>query len=145
MKKQKILFICKHNIFRSRTAEELFNKFNKNKKYFAESAGIIKWEKKFLKGDKGFEAEKEVAKRFGANIKPKSRILSASLLKNTDFVIIVADDVHPSIFKDKSFKGKTIVWKIKDVQEKDMKKIKSAHASVEQIDKKIKSFIKKLK
>jgi len=45
VKKINILFICKHNLFRSQVAENFFNKLNKNKKYKSDSAGIIKWDK----------------------------------------------------------------------------------------------------
>ena len=64
MNKKKILFVCKHNVFRSRTAEVLFNKYNKNKKYSANSAGLIKYEKKDLIGDKGYHAEKDAWKEY---------------------------------------------------------------------------------
>lgn len=39
--KMKILFICKYNAFRSRVAEEYFNKINRNKKITTLSRGII--------------------------------------------------------------------------------------------------------
>jgi len=37
----KILFVCKHNRFRSKVAEAFFNKLKKNKKIKAESAGLV--------------------------------------------------------------------------------------------------------
>ena len=37
-----ILFVCRYNRFRSRTAEAYFKKINKNKKIKVKSAGIFK-------------------------------------------------------------------------------------------------------
>ena len=62
MGKKRILFVCKHNIFRSQVAENLFNKLNKNKKYISDSAGLIKWDKKDLKRNDGYKAEKKVSR-----------------------------------------------------------------------------------
>jgi protein-tyrosine-phosphatase len=139
-----ILFICKHNIFRSRVAEILFNKLNKNKNYRASSAGIVKWNNKDLKGDKGFEAERRVAKKMGLELNPHSKPLTSSLLKKTDIVIIVADDVPKAVFqKEKSFSGRIIVWKIPDVKENDKEKDEVAQKTIKFIDKKIRLFLAK--
>jgi len=142
---KRILFICKHNLFRSRVAEELFNKYNKNENYKAASAGIIRWEKKDLRGDGGFEAEKAVASERRINLKVKSRGLSSSLLKKTDIAVIVADDVSRKIFRDKSFLGKILVWEIPDVKEKDKNKEEVARKTIEYIDRKIKRFVRDLR
>lgn len=37
----KILFVCRHNRFRSKVTDAIFNKLNKNPKIKAESRGII--------------------------------------------------------------------------------------------------------
>ena len=145
MKKVNILFVCKHNLFRSQIAEAFFNRLNKNKKYRAEGAGIIKWDKKDLRNDKGYQAEKKIARKFGIKMRKNSRGLSSSLLKMIDIVIIVADDVSPSIFKDKSFKGKVIVWKTPDVKPRDTKKEKIALDSIRYIENKVKELVDKLK
>ena len=140
-----ILFICKHNIFRSRTAEEFFKKYNKNKKYNSDSAGIIKWDIKDLKNNIGYETEKKAVKNFGINLRAKSKGLSSSLLKKTDILIIVADDVPISIFSDTSFWGKIIVWKISDVKAIDKNKKEIALKTIEYIEDKVKNFVKNLK
>lgn len=142
---KQILFVCKHNIFRSRIAEEFFKVLNKNKNYRASSAGIIKWNNKDLKGDTGFDSEKRVAKEFGINLKVKSRGLDSSILKTTDTLIVVADDVSLEIFRDKSFKGKLIVWKVSDVKQRDKKKDIIARNAVEEIEKRIKNLVGRLK
>jgi len=143
---KKILFICKHNIFRSRVAEILFKRMNKNKNYLAGSAGLIEWNKKDLKKDQGYIAEKKVAKKFGINLKGNSKGLNSSILKDTDILVIVADDVPPSLFKkEKIFNGRIIVWKTKDVKAGDKNKEKVAEKSIEYIQKRVEQFVKSLK
>ena len=145
MMKKRILFICKHNVFRSQVAESIFNKLNKNKKYTADSAGLIKWDKKNLKGDTAYKAERKVSKEKGIKLKKDSKGLNSSLLKSSDILVIVADDVPASIFKkDKSFGGKIIVWKIRDVKSKDKGKEKVALKSIKFIEKKVKNLVKNL-
>jgi len=116
-----ILFVCKHNVFRSKVAEAYFKKVNKNKGLKANSVGIIKQdvvseiEKKLIK------FQRKTAKEFGIGIKRKSKSLSVSLLKKQDIIVIVADDVPPIIFNNKFYlksKLKIIVWKIPDVKGK---------------------------
>jgi protein-tyrosine-phosphatase len=143
---KKILFVCKHNILRSRVAEIFFKKFNKSKKYKAESAGLIKWDKRHLVGDKGYEAEKIALRKLNLDFKPNSKGLSSSILKRIDILVIVADDVPPSIFRDeKAFDGKVVVWKIRDVKNKDKDKKKVAEDIIRHIEKKVREFVKELK
>ena len=142
---KRVLFICKHNIFRSRIAEMLFNKFNKNKDYKASSAGLIRWKKRDLKGVKGFLAEKTVAKKYGLNLKVKSKSINSSILKKTDLLVIVANDVPKSIFeKERSFNGKLIVWKITDVKPKDKDKELVAEKAIKFIENKVKNLVDNL-
>ena len=143
---KKILFVCKHNLFRSQVARTLFNKYNKNKRYVADGAGVIKWDKKDLGVNAGFRAEKKACKEKGIILRGNSKGLSSTLLNATDILIIVADNVHPSIFKnDRSFNGKLFVWKIPDVKDNDRNKEKIAHKTIKFIDKKVKKFVGKLK
>lgn len=145
MIKKKILFVCKHNIFRSQVAKSIFNKLNKNKKYVADSAGLIKWDKKDLKGDIGYKAEKRASKKKGIILKRNSKGLNSSMLKHTDILVIVADDVPQSIFKKADyFNGKIIVWKTRDVKDRDKEKEKIALRSIKFIEKKVGNLIKKL-
>ncbi len=140
-----ILFVCKHNLFRSRVAEIIFKKLNQNKEYVASSAGLISWKKKDLRRDKGFLAENIVGKRFGINLKVKSKAINSSILKKTDLLVIVADDVPKAIFEhEKSFTGKVIVWKIRDVKSKDKDKEKVATKTIKFIYEKVKHFVETL-
>lgn len=114
-----ILFVCKHNVFRSKVAEAYFKKINKNKKVKAESAGLIKpdifseIEKKLI------ILQRKTAKEFGIDIIDGSKSLSIKLLKKQDIIIIVADDVPEYVFNSKFYLKsdlKIIVWKIPDVK-----------------------------
>jgi len=146
MAKKRILFVCKHNLFRSQVAESFFKKMNKNKKYVGDGAGIIEWDKKKLAGDKAYEIERKVVKRFGIKLGKKSKSLSSGLLKKTNIVVIVADDVPVSIFKkEKSFEGKIILWKTKDVKAHHKNKEKVATDTIKFIEKKVKTLVKNLK
>ena len=127
-------------------AEILFKKMNKNKNYAASSAGLIEWHKKDLKKDQGYIAEKKIMKKFGIKIKESSRGLNSSILKDTDIIVIVADDVPPSLFKkEKIFDGRVIIWKTKDVKAGDKNKGKIAEKSIKYIQKKVGQFVKSLK
>lgn len=134
----KILFICKYNRFRSKIAEEIFNKINKNKKHEAKSAGIIQ-------GSYPLDKEEvSVAKELGITLKGKPKGLSTDILKWHDTAIIVADDVPKEILKDnKKFGKNLIVWKIKDVESKNKEEIQSIIIKIEdKVNKFVKHIIK---
>lgn len=124
----KILFICKHNRFRSRIANSYFRKINKDKKIKVDSCGLIK----------GIAVSKNVisvAKRYGINIEGKTKGLDEKSLLSRDIFIIVADDVPKSILK--RFNKKIIIWKIEDASQSDKK-------AVEKVIKKIMNKVEKL-
>ena len=131
----KILFICKHNKFRSKVGEAIFNKLNKNPKIAAESAGIIGSEHLTplsvvnALAKKGYQVSRMDARR-----------VDSVSIKNYNTLIIVADNVDPAFFKD-SFKGKIIWWKITDCIDTDLEGIKER---VSQIEKKVKEFLKEV-
>jgi protein-tyrosine-phosphatase len=127
---KKILFICKHNRFRSKVAEAYFKKINKNKTYCASSAGIIKHSAPFDKN------QFNVAKSMGIIMKGPSRNLSEKLLEEQDIIINVADDVPEVLFNNKSYiKGEVYNWKIPDVLETT--KIKAIEKTIQAIMKRI--------
>src|SRR3989344_3928855 len=101
----KLLFVCKHNRFRSKIAEPYFNKKIKNKNMKASSSGIFK-------DVDVADSVVEIGKELGLKIDRKSRGLERKNVKSQDLVIIVADNVPKSIFKKIAKKIK--VWKIKD-------------------------------
>ncbi len=110
MKKTRILFVCKHNMFRSRIAEIYLKKINKD--IIASSAGLIRG---YLPLNKRCVS---VAKEFGIDLKGKPRGLSIDLIRKQNLIITVADDVPKSTFNRKEYinfkKTKIIIWKIPD-------------------------------
>ena len=113
MKKTRILFVCKHNKFRSKIAEIYFNMINKNKNILADSAGIIRGDMPLVE-----KQVRLVAKEFGINLKGKPKGLSIDLIRKQNMIIIVANDVPKSTFDRKEYINfkttKIIVWKIPD-------------------------------
>ncbi len=129
----KILFVCKHNRFRSKVAEAFFNKLNKNKKIKALSAGIFR----------GRPLNKNVLdlrKKFKIKIKKKTSGLSEKLISKVDLVIIVANNVPSYLFKGRV--KKVISWKIPDTRQTNKKIIEQI---ARQIQRKIKLFVEGLK
>ena len=120
MKKLKVLFICKHNVFRSRVAEEYFKKINRNKNVEAFSRGIIM-------GGNSDSAQRVVAKNLlKVDITKRKPIpLTMPEMIDADLIIVVADDIPKIIFDYQriSIKGKFIIWNIPDEQRKNKKKI----------------------
>lgn len=139
-KKINILFVCRHNRFRSRVAEAHFKKINRNKNISVKSAGLMKGLPILNKTQVALASSKE----FGLNIRGKPQGLSSKLLGWQNIIIIVADDVPPKIFdKSKKYGKKLIVWKIKDSKKgNDKKDIKRA---IKEVIKKINGFVKKVK
>ena len=138
--KNNILFICRHNAFRSKYAEAIFKKLNKNKSFKAKSAGIIR-------SEKTNPIQRRVGRRLGINIKGVPKSLSVKLLKWADIIVITADDVPVSIFKGVKKRGKRLIlWKIPDappdspnINEQDIERV------IKLIMKKIKGLIINLK
>lgn len=132
----KILFVCKYNRFRSRIAESYFNKINKNKKIIAKSAGIIR-------GSYPLDREEvEVAKQMGIKLSGKPQSLSTDLMIKVDLIIIVADNVPRSIFNYNGYRGKVIVWRVKDVSDTESKAL--IEKRIKKIMRKVRKFVTKL-
>lgn len=131
-----ILFICKFNRFRSQVAEAYFNQINKNKQIKAKSAGLIR-------GTSPLDSNQvAVAKKLGVNMKGKPKGLTSEFLIWADILIIVANDVPPTLFKHSHYHKKLLVWKIKDAYHDDEPEIERA---VSEIKKKVDELVKKLK
>lgn len=109
-----ILFVCKYNRFRSRVAERYFNQINKNKNLKAFSRGVVK-------GDYPLDRmEVGVAKEYGIDISGRPRGLEMGFLKKMDLIVIVADNVPKEVFYT-TFKGRVILWRIRDIEHGDGK------------------------
>lgn len=131
-----ILFVCKANRFRSKIAEAYFKKINQNPRLNVRSAGIITGNPPISSFTK-----KILNKNFDINVRGNPKPLTRNLLNWTDIIIVVADDVPPAIFSTRVFKGKLIVWKIKDAYHHNKKEIKRA---ARQIISKIDDLVKSL-
>ena len=128
----KILFVCKYNRFRSRTADVYFKKINKNNKITSSSAGIFQGSYPLDK------TQVRVGKELGLNIEGKPRAISTDLLRNIDLIVIVANDVPESLFNPRY--QKIIKWNISDVKEgkddgKDRKVMKKIFKKVDELNK----------
>jgi protein-tyrosine-phosphatase len=111
-KKLNILFVCKHNIFRSQVAEAYFKKINKDKKIDVKSAGILLEDK--------VQNIIKIGKKFGLKLKGNPDYMKSEYIQWADIIIIVADDVPKEIFKyNKEYINKVIAWKISDVYGKE--------------------------
>ncbi len=138
----KILFICKWNRFRSKIAEDYFNKINKNKDIKVKSAGIIKG---WTPLDK---YQVEGAKKLGISLKGKPQCIDTKLMRWVDLIVVVGKEIPKSLFESKiSLKNvgikkiKVVKWKISDVEFGD--RIACGKA-IKEIIKKVDSLIKKL-
>lgn len=107
-RKTNILFVCKHNRFRSKVAEAFFKKYNKNKNYVVNSAGLFPGRYPLD------ERQIKVANKFGIKLSGKPKPITTDLLVKTDIGIIVADNVPPGIFEAEKYGKKIIVWNIED-------------------------------
>lgn len=114
-----ILFICKYNRFRSRIAETYFNQINGNHNVKAKSAGIIK-------GSSLDVLQIQVCKEEGIDISGSPQGISTTLLKWQTIIVIVADDVPPSLFEDNKNYGKELlIWNIPDAHTNSSEEIKN--------------------
>lgn len=122
-----ILFVCKHNRFRSKVAEVIFRKLNKNNNAEVKSAGVqidllrpyVCENVKKVMREKGYEIVNEQA-----------RMINDTDLEWADKIIIVANNVDPRLFKARS-RARVEVWKISDADEQDYEKIKRLVGKIE--------------
>ena len=131
-----IIFICKHNVFRSRVAEAVFKKYYKGSKYKAKSRGIFP-------GDYVYKNTIRSVKSIGYNIKGMPKELRYEELQVPNIIVVVADDVPKSLFQynTKKYGKKLIIWNIKDETKDREKNIKLI---VLQIKGKVEEFVKQL-
>jgi protein-tyrosine-phosphatase len=117
LKKVRVVILNSSNRFRSKVAESLFNKYNTNKGYKAMSAGIIRGSPINVK-------QRKVCKEIGVNLGGNPRGISSKLLRWQNILVMVANDIPPSLFKENEKYGKKlIVWKIPDRKSNDKQEI----------------------
>jgi len=105
-----ILFVCKWNRFRSKAAEAIFNKLNKNKQYDSKSAGLFP-------GVPVTEDIIKAGKRLGIKISRKQKGITHKLLMWSNIIIVIDDNIPISLFKEviENDNKKVFQWKFKDV------------------------------
>lgn len=107
-----ILFVCKHNVFRSRIAEDYF--LQRTSEHNVTSAGVFPYH--------GPRSSKlvETVKKHGIDLTRKqAEPITCDLLREQDLVVIVADDVPLSLFTNKFYGliGKIGFFDIADVRD----------------------------
>jgi len=131
-----ILFVCKHNAFRSKFAESIFKSLNTKAGYKVKSAGIIS--SSVLN-----PFQQKIGKSLGFKINGYPMPLKLTDLFWADFIIVVANDVPPVLFDSMKKRGKkVIVWKIPDARSNNEVTVKKILSLIED---KIKILIKSLK
>ncbi len=133
----KILFVCKYNRFRSKVAEAIFNKLNKNPNNQAKSAGIVP----------GLPINQDImglCKSQGIQISNPPQGLSYQLNMWADKIIIIEDRIPKELFSEERINDKkeVIIWKIKDVMDKSGEIGKKRKHTVKLIDKKVRYLLK---
>lgn len=103
------MFVCRHNCFRSRVAEEYMKSLTD--KHTINSAGLIP----SIHGPSPLQIE--IAKEYGLEIGNRAKGLSSWLLGEQDLVINTADDVPTNLFNHPSYgiNGGVREWTIPDI------------------------------
>src|SRR3989344_3214043 len=152
----KILFICKHNRFRSKVSDSIFKKLNKGENE-ARSAGVVL----DLLHPYIENIVKKIMKEKEYEIKGTPRQINNFDLKWADKIIIMADDVSLDLLKNfirkikasksqdfdgaqKSKQTEKIsdIWKIEDCDASDEENIWKI---IKKIEKRVKKLINSLK
>lgn len=111
MKKLKIHFVCRANIYRSRLAEAYFKKLTGDK-YIVSSSGIERWRNPLKFKDKWATM---LAKKHNLVLSEKSRQSSSHLFAEQDLLIFARQDVYDGACHKYHFdKKKAIIWDIRD-------------------------------
>lgn len=134
----KILFVCKHNRFRSRVAKAYFDKINQDRSIEARGAGI------YEDYDNLDEEEVEGAREMGIDISGKPKGIDKKAVDWADKIIVVADDVK--ISQVRAGKGKKIVkWGIGDVHDDQKERKKAIKNIVKDIINHVDRLVEELK
>ncbi len=136
-----ILFVCKHNRFRSKVAEALFRHHYKGEIAKVKSAGIAI---DIMHPYVARAVMSEMRQR-GISMRDEGAVkIDSFLLKWADRLIIVANNVSPDMFRDKEMiQGKPVTfWDIPDVSETDVQGIRKR---VNDIELNVLALVKNLK
>ncbi|MDP3882321.1 MAG: hypothetical protein Q8Q31_05580 [Nanoarchaeota archaeon] len=120
-----IIFLCRHNLFRSRAAEEYFKKINKNPSIKVSSAGLIP-----SFGNDCWPAQKKVLKEIGIKCDPRPRGVSVPILEDKDLIVVVADDIPQGLLDNKNYIREVVYWGIPDVLDNNETKARQIVKSI---------------
>ena len=132
-----ILFVCRHNRFRSKFAEAYFNKINKNPNLKVRSAGIFPGTYPLDK------LEVKVSKKLGVEIKGIPKPITTRLLRWNDLIVSITNDLPNTnlLFNYGDYKNNLIDWEIEDNNSKSEERIKKILLMIKN---KVENLIKQL-
>ncbi len=140
-----ILFVCKHNVFRSKTAEAYFNKINKNKNLKADSVRLIKLDWFDKNNTKVIDSQRKALEKKEIYVKKGSKTLSAKLIRKQDLIIVISNNISDFFHDDYVKKNLEVrIWKIKDITSENYSG-KSLIHTIDSIMKKVENLVKELK
>lgn len=130
-----ILFVCKHNRFRSKVAEAFFKHYYKGNSVKAKSAGTVLdlMNPYIARNVNRIMRDKSIPMRDDGAVKVDTFILNWA-----NKIIVVGDNVASEMFKDKD----VVLWPIGDASENDVEMISRR---VDEIEKKVLEFTNSLK
>ncbi len=135
--RMKILFVCKHNRFRSKVGEALLKKEIKEKGIKGvevKSAGVAL----DIANPRVSENVHKILRENGTDAGDVSRKVSEKDIEWADKIIVVADNVSLEIFPEE----KTEKWSISDCDQSDVEGIRER---TREIGKRVKKMVKELK
>lgn len=113
-----VLFICKHNVFRSQVAEAYFNQKNKNSNLRARSGGLFSHPSL-----NHFQVQ--IAEELGVFYRDaKSKNLTTQDLAGQDLIVIVANNIASDLIEPNIYPGPIERWDIHDVIKEDKEGVK---------------------
>lgn len=120
-----ILFVCKHNRFRSKVAEALWRAFVRDKRFVVKSAGIAR---DVARAYVAANVHRAVEKRGGVIADEQPRVVSKQTIRWADYIVVVADNVDVKMFPH----DKTEQWEVEDADESELEKIRVSTRKIEQ-------------
>ncbi len=129
-----ILFVCKHNRFRSKVAEAFFRHYCKKEDVYVKSAGtVLSMSNPFISRntlrilrDKGVSIRDDGAKK-----------VDSFVVNWADKIILVGDNVVSELFKGRNI----VAWPIGDVSENDPE---AMSRKIDEIEKRVVELVKNI-
>lgn len=110
MKAYNLLFICQHNVFRSKVAEAYFNQIKDKEPINCASGGLFAHH--CLS-----EEQNKIAEEEGIYITGEPRNLTTSDLSKQDLIVIVSKEIPMSVISSQIYKKEILKWETPDIYE----------------------------